>query len=59
MIPGKIKKNSSQKVIVIKEGSEEDIRLKAVLDIVLEADLKRLDILMKKGGCYENTEEKR
>jgi hypothetical protein len=36
------------KEIVIKEGSEEWIRLRAVLDILLEADLKCLYQLMDK-----------
>jgi hypothetical protein len=34
--------------IIIKEGSEESIRLQAVLDILLEADLKYLHELVEK-----------
>jgi len=34
--------------IIIKEGSEEWIRLQAVLDILLEADLARLNKLIEK-----------
>lgn len=61
MILGNRKKNSSQnkKKIVIKEGSEEDVRLSAVLDIVLEADLKRLQMLTRKYKSHERDEGKR
>lgn len=38
------------KTITIVEGSEEDIRVRAVLDILLEVDLARLNKLIEKRG---------
>ena len=42
------------KTIIIKEGSEEDIRLRAVLDILLEADRARLSKVLEQKGYLKN-----
>jgi len=42
------------KTITIVEGSEEDIRVRAVLDILLEADLARLNKLIEKRGYIQS-----
>lgn len=44
------RKLGKRDTLIIKETSEEDIRLKAVLDILLEADLKTLHKLLEKRG---------
>ncbi|MBN1794242.1 MAG: hypothetical protein JW844_04700 [Candidatus Omnitrophica bacterium] len=41
------------RTIEIKENSDEFVRLNAVLDILLEADLKYLNKLMQKGAACE------
>lgn len=42
------------KTITIVEGSEEDIRVRAVLDILLEADLARLNKLIEERGYIQS-----
>src|SRR3989338_4377653 len=42
------------KTITIVEGSEEDIRIRVVLDILLEADLARLNKLIEKRGYIQS-----
>lgn len=52
------RKLRGQKTITILEGSEEWIRLQAVLDILLEADLKYLHELMEKKYGQGDQEKK-
>ena len=42
------------KTIIIKEGSEEDIRCRAVLDILLEADLACLNRVLEQKGYIKH-----